>query len=156
MKVRVQVPATSANFGSGFDCLGAALDLYNLIEMEEAEGCRIELCDAAAVPTDETNLIYTTARDFYARCGRPFSGLHGRLFQAATRAARPAEVRMSARLHLHIRASAHLRFWAVMSDRVFRESQGGTLLYWYHEGQLPAGTGCLYGQGLCPFLLCQP
>ena len=76
MKVRVQVPATSANFGSGFDCLGAALDLYNLIEMEEADGCRIEICDAAAVPADETNLIYTTARDFYARCGRPFRGLH--------------------------------------------------------------------------------
>ena len=76
MKVRVQVPATSANFGSGFDCLGAALDLYNLIEMEEADGCRIEICDDAAVPADETNLIYTTARDFYARCGRPFPGLH--------------------------------------------------------------------------------
>ena len=28
--VRVQVPATSANCGPGFDCLGLALKLYNI------------------------------------------------------------------------------------------------------------------------------
>ena len=28
--VRVQVPATSANCGPGFDCLGLALNLYNI------------------------------------------------------------------------------------------------------------------------------
>ena len=29
-KVRVKVPATSANVGSGFDALGLAVTLYNL------------------------------------------------------------------------------------------------------------------------------
>ncbi len=30
----IMVPATSANIGPGFDCLGLALDLYNEIEYE--------------------------------------------------------------------------------------------------------------------------
>ena len=57
----VKVPATTANFGAGFDSLGAALDYYNCIWMEEWDGCRIEILDDTDVPTDETNLIYQTA-----------------------------------------------------------------------------------------------
>src|SRR3972149_5159566 len=33
-RVRVQVPASTANLGSGFDVLGLALGLYNTVEME--------------------------------------------------------------------------------------------------------------------------
>lgn len=29
--IKIKVPATSANLGSGFDCLGLALDLYNIV-----------------------------------------------------------------------------------------------------------------------------
>ena len=53
----VKVPATTANFGAGFDSLGAALDYYNCIWMEEWDGCWIEILDDTDVPTDETNLI---------------------------------------------------------------------------------------------------
>ena len=35
MKVSVKVPATTANIGPGFDCLGMALPLYNTITIEE-------------------------------------------------------------------------------------------------------------------------
>ena len=70
------VPATTANFGAGFDSLGAALDYYNCIWMEEWDGCWIEILDDTDVPTDETNLIYQTAKALYERCGRPFRGLH--------------------------------------------------------------------------------
>lgn len=70
------VPASSANLGAGFDALGLALTLYNRVWMEEADGCRIESLDNVAVPTDEQNMIYHTARLLYARCGRPFHGLH--------------------------------------------------------------------------------
>lgn len=35
MKVSVKVPATSANLGPGFDCLGLALPIYNIITIEE-------------------------------------------------------------------------------------------------------------------------
>ena len=72
----VKVPATTANFGAGFDSLGAALDYYNRIWMEEWDGCWIEILDDTDVPTDETNLIYQTAKALYERCGRPFRGLH--------------------------------------------------------------------------------
>ena len=30
---KVKVPATSANMGPGFDCIGIALDLYNEVEV---------------------------------------------------------------------------------------------------------------------------
>jgi len=33
MQVRVRVPATTANLGPGFDCLGLALKLYNTVEV---------------------------------------------------------------------------------------------------------------------------
>lgn len=34
MRVTVRVPATSANVGPGFDCLGLALDLYNTVTLD--------------------------------------------------------------------------------------------------------------------------
>ena len=34
MKLRIRIPATTANLGSGFDCIGAALKLYNEFEIE--------------------------------------------------------------------------------------------------------------------------
>jgi homoserine kinase len=73
--IKVRIPATSANLGSGFDSLGLAVTLYNYVFMEEAEGCRITAIDGADIPTDETNLVYTTAKYLYDLCGRPFSGL---------------------------------------------------------------------------------
>lgn len=36
--VVVAVPATTANIGPGFDCLGAALDLGNRFELRVIEG----------------------------------------------------------------------------------------------------------------------
>lgn len=38
MAVKVSVPATSANLGPGFDTLGVALGLRNVIELDETEG----------------------------------------------------------------------------------------------------------------------
>ncbi|MBR1428741.1 MAG: homoserine kinase [Rickettsiales bacterium] len=39
-KVRISVPATSANIGPGFDCFGMAWDLCNVIECEKIAGKR--------------------------------------------------------------------------------------------------------------------
>jgi homoserine kinase len=36
--IHVRAPATTANIGPGFDCVGAALDLWNELEVEEADG----------------------------------------------------------------------------------------------------------------------
>ena len=57
--VSIKVPATSANMGPGFDCLGVALDLYNYFEIEEtASGLEITGCDKSY--SNEFNLIYTS------------------------------------------------------------------------------------------------
>ncbi len=37
-KVTVRVPATTANLGSGFDCVGMALDIWNELTVEAADG----------------------------------------------------------------------------------------------------------------------
>ena len=38
MKIHVRAPATTANIGPGFDCVAAALDLWNELEVEEGDG----------------------------------------------------------------------------------------------------------------------
>lgn len=73
--IRIQVPATSANLGSGFDSLGIALTLYNQIWMEEADTVDISCQDDVSVPTDETNLIYWAAKRLYEQCGVKLPGL---------------------------------------------------------------------------------
>ncbi len=73
--VRLKIPATSANLGAGFDALGLALDYFNYVEMEECEGCIITSSDNTPIPTDETNLIYHTAKTVFDICGKPFYGL---------------------------------------------------------------------------------
>lgn len=80
--IQITVPASSANLGAGFDALGIALSLYNRVWMEEADGtaehplCIIESADEIPIPTDESNMIYQTAKTLYERCGHPFRGLH--------------------------------------------------------------------------------
>lgn len=73
--IKIQVPATSANLGSGFDSLGLALKLYNYVLMDEWDGIDITTSDGSDVPCDETNLIYSSAKFLFELCGRPFSGL---------------------------------------------------------------------------------
>lgn len=63
-KVKVRVPATSANVGSGFDSAGIALSLYNTITVEEIpDGLKIvNLNTAEYIPQGENNLIYRAAK----------------------------------------------------------------------------------------------
>ena len=57
MKVKVKVPATSANLGPGFDVAGLALTLYNTFTFELADqglnitGCPEQFCN-------EENMTY--------------------------------------------------------------------------------------------------
>ncbi|MBQ8393243.1 MAG: homoserine kinase [Clostridia bacterium] len=45
-KIRIKVPATSANIGSGFDCMGIAFQKYNTFEFEKMTlGVKFEGCD---------------------------------------------------------------------------------------------------------------
>mgnify|MGYP003427379985 CR=1 FL=1 len=74
--IKIQIPATSANLGAGFDALGLALNYYNYVNIEEADGVKIVALDGNEIPTDETNLVYETAKTLYDICGKPFTGLH--------------------------------------------------------------------------------
>ena len=73
--IKITVPATSANLGSGFDSLGLALTMYNTIYLEEYDGIDIASLDEVKVPTDESNLIYSSAKRIYEILDKPFKGL---------------------------------------------------------------------------------
>ena len=53
MKIKVSVPATSANIGSGFDALGLAVTLYNTVTFEESEVLDISSADGTRIPRGE-------------------------------------------------------------------------------------------------------
>ncbi len=80
MSVTVTIPATSANLGPGYDCLGLALGLYNRITFTETAepGLCITVTgtDAHKVATDETNLVYQCAQIVFDEAGIRPSGLH--------------------------------------------------------------------------------
>lgn len=60
--VTVKVPATSANMGPGFDCLGIALDIWNTVLVEtDATGFEILGFGRDELPTDLDNMV---ARSF--------------------------------------------------------------------------------------------
>ena len=64
MSTTVRVPASSANLGPGFDALGLALSLYLTCRFRRSDQLRIRVSgrDASVIPSDETNLIWQTAR----------------------------------------------------------------------------------------------
>ena len=73
--IRIDVPATSANMGSGFDSIGIALTLHNTVYIEESDRLDISCLSGDPVPTDESNLIYQCAKKVYDICGKPCPGL---------------------------------------------------------------------------------
>ena len=84
MKISVKVPATSANIGPGFDCLGLALPIYNTITIEETvlPGTGIEInmmsededvIDEMSfddIPKDENNIVYEAVEMLYNSIGQ--------------------------------------------------------------------------------------
>ena len=75
---RVKVPATSANMGPGFDCMGVALDIYNTVAAEEIpEGLVIENHgrDAGLIGKDDSNLIYKAMKTVFEKVGYIPAGL---------------------------------------------------------------------------------
>ncbi len=81
--VHITIPATSANLGPGFDCLGLALALYNHVEMTTAVAPAFSLSirgeGAGRLPEDETNLVWQAANALWQQAGQRPSGVHVRL-----------------------------------------------------------------------------
>lgn len=88
MKVSVKVPASSANIGPGFDCLGMALPIYNTITIEETvmpgTGIEINMMSEEEtidemvfddIPRDENNLVYKAVEMLYNSIGQEPSEL---------------------------------------------------------------------------------
>ncbi len=88
MKVSVKVPATTANIGPGFDCLGMALPIYNTITIEEtvlpgtgveinvlADSDTIDQLSLDHVPSDENSIVYKAVELLYNSIGQTPSEL---------------------------------------------------------------------------------
>ena len=78
--VTVQVPATSANLGPGFDTLGLALSLYDHLDVSvrTEPGVTVEVHGVGEgdVPTDETNLVVRAIAHTFAAYGQEMPGLN--------------------------------------------------------------------------------
>lgn len=83
MKISVKVPATTANIGPGFDCLGMALPIYNTITIEEtvlpgtgvdiniiSQNSMIDELSLSHIPLDETSLVYKAVELLYNSIGQ--------------------------------------------------------------------------------------
>lgn len=78
MAVSVSVPGTTANLGPGFDCLGAALTLYNTFRFSPLESLTeatpvqfvVRGLEADRVATGNRNLAYQAFVRLYKHLGR--------------------------------------------------------------------------------------
>lgn len=70
--VTVRVPATSANLGAGFDCLGLALDMFASVT--------VTFCEAEQPPTEDVGekMVVSAVRHAYQRLGKPMPGVRAR------------------------------------------------------------------------------
>src|SRR5260370_40989702 len=76
MRVRVRVPATSANLGPGFDALGLALALYNEVTLEEADRVwvAVEGEGSGRLGAGAKNVVARGAALAFEIAGRAFPG----------------------------------------------------------------------------------
>lgn len=67
-----RVPATSANLGPGFDCLGLALHLHNDVALIPGGPFRVDVVGEGAenLPRDRSNLVARTVSRFFEVVGR--------------------------------------------------------------------------------------
>ncbi len=77
--VTVQVPATTANLGPGFDTLGLALSIYDTltVTVSAEPGVRVVVqgVGEGEVPTDGTNLVARAIATVFEEVGVPLPGL---------------------------------------------------------------------------------
>ena len=75
MNITVTVPATTANIGVGFDCLGAALSMANefqftVVDTDTKLKITVEGEEADKVGRGENNLLYRSLLELYQRIGQ--------------------------------------------------------------------------------------
>ncbi|WP_245530617.1 homoserine kinase [Pseudothermotoga thermarum] len=67
----MKIPATIANLGPGFDCIGMAVTLYNFIEMDFSDTLSIEVSGegSKSISRKEDNLVFKAAKIIFEKAG---------------------------------------------------------------------------------------
>ncbi len=75
--IKIRVPATSANLGPGFDCLGLALNVWNEISFEAAEKLTYHVTGEGAEKLNKgtRNLLTKAYALVFDTCGRTMDGV---------------------------------------------------------------------------------
>ncbi len=72
-EIIISIPATTANLGPGFDCIGVALNIYNEFKFtltEDEVNIKITGAEAHRLTTDKTNLLYKSYKEVYDHLGK--------------------------------------------------------------------------------------
>ena len=87
--IKIRVPATSANLGPGFDCLGLALNIWNEVSFEPAEKLTYKVTGEGAEKLNKgtKNLLTKAFTLVYETCGQEMKGAkicaHNEIFMSS-------------------------------------------------------------------------
>lgn len=75
--IKIRVPATSANLGPGFDCLGLALNIWNEVSFEPAEKLTYRVTGEGMEKLNKgtRNLLTKACALVYETCGQKMNGV---------------------------------------------------------------------------------
>ena len=79
LKISIRVPATTANVGPAFDCMGIALNFYNYMQSELTDsGIQFAIAGvgAAKLPRNDKNIIYKAFAKTAALLDKKISGVN--------------------------------------------------------------------------------
>jgi len=71
--VTVRVPATTGNLGPGYDCLGMALNIYNIVTISRNRRFNITISGEGrgTLPLNQDNLLYRAVTRLFDKIARP-------------------------------------------------------------------------------------
>lgn len=170
MKLKVTVPATSANLGPGFDSLGMALAHYDVYELEVIpSGLEIKISGegAKSAATDENNLIYRSMKLVFDSVGQKLPGVrltchnsipHGRGMGSSGAAVAGGVMLAAGLLNNQFSEKQLLEFATTMEghpDNVAPALFGGLTIAWVDEHG-PHHKKLTVHRGISPLVLVAP
>ncbi len=147
MPVVVRAPATSANLGPGFDCLGLALELRDEVTFELAEATTVTVTGEGAgeVAAGPDHLVVSTFQRTFVECGQPVPDVaiacenripHGRGLGSSS-AAIATGIAGARALGAHLDRDEMLALATMIEghpDNVAPALLGGLTIAWMHSG----------------------
>ena len=81
--IKVKSPASTANLGPGFDCLGMAVDIWNFLEVEWGDHIQLQESSievygegSSELATDTSNLVYKAMKFLFLEAGHQLPAAH--------------------------------------------------------------------------------